>query len=65
MGRDRETDIETLMLDDKSYGFFTSQQFFFLSSTTFEKDSRKAWILFEANISSDHHLGQAANVCLR
>ena len=59
MGRDRETDIETLMLDDKSHSSF------FLSFTTFEKDSRHAWILIEANISSDHHLGQTANVGLR
>ena len=63
MGRDRETDIGTLRLYD--HGFFTMSAVFFQLFTTFEKDSRHAWILFEANISSDPHLGQAANVCLR
>ena len=48
-GRHRQNDIETLMLDDKSHGFFTCQQFFLLL-TTFEKDSKHAWIMFEANI---------------
>ena len=56
MGRDRETDIETQMLDEKSHSVLPCQQFF-LSFTTFEKDSRHACILFEANISSDHCLG--------
>ena len=45
------TVIETLMLDDKSHGSFTMSAVFFLSFTTFEKDSRKAWILFDDNIS--------------
>ena len=45
------TDIETLMLDDKSHGSFTMSAVFFLSFTTFEKDSKQAWILFDDNIS--------------
>ena len=43
--------IETLRLDDKSEKVFFHVSFFFLSFTTFEKDSRKAWILFDDNIS--------------
>ena len=65
VGRDREADIGILMLDDKSHWGLTMSAVFFLLLTTFEKDSRHAWILFEANISSDHHLGQTANVGLR
>ena len=65
MGRDRETDIDTLMLDDKSHGSFTMSAVFFCCLLPLRRFQGKRGFCLKLISARDHHLGRAANVGLR